>query len=315
MSAVLGRDSNSRVPARDVHPAEVVRRMLPSLGYFGGVDANFAEAPIRRPILRLRFVVTSPSPSYLNLRGFVLRRDEAVLDAGNLVKYARLSSVRPPDQEKDPAGAFRLGGIHSDKEVRPSWEAVFEQPTAVDSVRIYNRLDALGRRSFEHEVWVTDADGNDVRIHRSGASETFLQTTRLLKSLLGDQFRWGIETTAEAQEEWRQQMVRALVRVARASKLPALTRSSSNLIFGLLPTHTDATLIDDDWFLLAYLLLQQRTRVPGTRTGIRSFASVLNSGDRVALLEAQFGEVEGLLGIEHHWIAEDGIRSDGPSDG
>jgi hypothetical protein len=288
--------------------------MLPSLGYFGGVDANFDEEPVKRDVAGLIFVLTDPRPTYLNLRGFTLRHDGRTCNARSLVRGATLSSVRDQDRHKDPAGALNLEGIHSDKELRPRWSVSFREPVRVDSIRIYNRLDGVGRRSFAHELRVVDSEGSQVRISRRGAGETFLQTIRLLKSLLGEEFRGGIPVTTKAQCHWRDENVLALVRLIRSKGLPTLTRSQSNLLFGLLPTRSDAELIDEDWFLLAYLLLQQRTRVLGTRTGIRSFGSVLSSPARVKRLQQEFGKAEGLLGIEPHWITDNGICSDGPSD-
>jgi hypothetical protein len=288
--------------------------MLPSLGYFGGVDANFDEQPIKRDVAGLIFVLTDPRPTYLNLRGFTLRDNGGTCDAKGLVRSAALSSVRDQDRHKDPASALNLGGIHSDKEFRPRWSVSFREPVRVESIRIYNRLDGVGRRSFAHELWVIDSEGNEARISRRGAGETFLQTIRLLKSLPGQDFRGSIPVTVEAQSQWRGDTVRSVVRVIRSKKPLTLTRTHSNLLFGLLPTRAHADLIDEDWFLLAYLLLQQRTRVLGTRTGIRSFSSILSSPARVKRLQDEFEEAESLLGIEPHWITDGGIRSNGPSD-
>lgn len=293
-----------------VHPVVIADRMMPSLGYFGGVDGDFLSLAVRRSVHSLRLTLAPDTPTYLNLRGVQIRDPHGPIEAGALVASALLSSVRERDRNKDPAGLFALRGIHSDREAHPFWEVTFRRAVDVDTIRIYNRRDPAGRRSYKIDLTAEDAAGSEVVIHRRGGAHTFSQTLEFLRRLLGREFPGGLPGSVAEAESWRRRTVDAVYARLRQGGTE-LTRWEMLLTFGLLPTTSDAEYAGDDWRLLGYLLLYERILVPGSRTGLSTFAAVLDSPQKLASFQDLFAEAEAVLDLPSHRIVDLGIEEAG----
>lgn len=144
--------------------------LFPSLGRFGSLESDSLEINLSDgAITRLRIQIPiSVGETFLNLRGIrFYRSNEKTPFVPQGVSSQ--SSVHGSDGRYDSEALLSMAGIHSKSEVGPWWEINFLEPEAIDSIRIYNRRDTWGRRSWPLEILV-NRETETSRIIYSGRS-------------------------------------------------------------------------------------------------------------------------------------------------
>jgi hypothetical protein len=135
-----------------------MKQLLPSLGYFGSSDFDCLKIGINEPIDGLKIFLPGFDKAVLNLRGIKL------ISEGKLVPFSldemviAQSSTYEDDTKHGPTSLFALAGIHSKAEMNPFWAVEFKTRIFIDEVRLYNRADIWGKRSWPLEVHTKSAN-------------------------------------------------------------------------------------------------------------------------------------------------------------
>lgn len=284
--------------------------LLPSLGYFGGIAANYLSVPVTAPISGIRLFLPK-ADGELDLRGLELFRQGRRVSVDDArIAIEQSSDARRPGARRSP---FAFGGIRTEKETGPWWSVTFDPPIEADEVRVYNRLDGWGIRANALTVAVAGPDG-EFRTIRSVDSDREIEATlALLRGLTG----LGLDDSSLASEasatETRHEVLAELVR--RASKgLLTPHREEQRLLASLVrrrrpPDGQPVT--DDEWTLLGHLLAAERVRVPSSKTSMASFHRILDSRAKLARLEAEVNRAGEILGSPRAVLTRHGFTDVG----
>lgn len=284
--------------------------LLPSLGYFGGIAANYLSVPVTSPVSRIRLFLPE-SEGQLDLRGLELFRGGrrvAVDSAGTAI--AQSSDVRRPGARRSP---FAMGGIRTQKETGPWWAVTFDPPVDADEIRVYNRLDGWGVRANTLTVAAAGPDGL-FRTVRSVDSDRVIETTvALLGRLTGLDLDASTLKTEESAAAARLQVLAELARRAGTGLLTA-DREEQRLLASLIRRRRlsdDETLSDDEWTLLGHLLAAERVRVPSSKTSMATFHRVLDSRAKLTRLETEVNRAGEILGSPRAVLTRHGFTDIG----
>ncbi|WP_407316956.1 LicD family protein [Isoptericola halotolerans] len=280
--------------------------LLPTLGYFGGIAANYL------PLL------TGGSVTSIAILG---PETEGLVDLRGLELYAsgRNVAVNPESMTVDQSsngfrstdrpGPFALGGIRTERESGAWWSVRFDEPVDADEVRVFNRLDGWGRRARRLSVAVAGRSG-EFRAARSVASDRVVaETLSLVSRLIGEQVGASV---LESKESARQARRRVLGALARRAGDGILTHDSEEqrLLFALVRTdrlRASQSLTDDEWTLLGHLLAAERLRIPRTQTSMRSLQFVLRTRRELRRLQDEVNRGGSVLGTPRAVITRHGI--------
>ena len=279
------------------------KKLFPSLGYFGGIQANRLELPVNRQILGVRLSLAASVPEFLNLRGLLLYRDGFPLDIDSIGHTVQLSSVRPQDEQKDPARLLRRGSIHSAKELNPWWEIRFQAPVQVDLIAVENRVDNCGMRSRSLNVELLENDGSCVLLYAGDTIEAAEHSLAFVERFIEPRSK----VPGFSSEEIRKSLLKSVVTKIQQDSPEQLTRAEGNLLAGLLPQRMHVP-DEDVLMLLAYIFLMQRRATPGTVTGIQSFSNLLNSRARLDRLCELMNELAPKLDLAPQMISRHGVH-------
>ncbi|EGD45396.1 LigA [Nocardioidaceae bacterium Broad-1] len=293
-----------RTPLRDLPGTNV---LLPSLGYFGGIEANRLAIGVRGPVSSIRMHVPDDVEGQVDLRGIEL------YDGGVRVPVERgnaeitQSSVAPTQ----PAGAdpFTYGTLRTTKEKGAWWSVTFREPIAADEVRVYNRRDRWGDRSRRLSVEVTPADHGQPTVFTVDSDAVIADTLRVLSRITGLRVDKSVLRTADGARATRREILDTLARRAGEGLLTA-DAEEQRLLASVLPTRLPAqrTLSDAAWQLLGHLLAAERLRVHGTATSMMAFSGVLRSRDELGRLEREVNRASEILGGEQSVVTRHGLR-------
>lgn len=267
---------------RRVGPKEFPRRaLLPSLGFFGGIDADRWEVRIAATVRAIRISLPASSPRPLSLRGVELVRDGRVLTVPVNDRRVHFSSY--PHPQTDPGRWLRLQVTSTTSERRPWWLLELVRPIRVDALRIYNRREAHGAHNRGLRVQVKDVQGHWRTVATASSQWEFEQSLALASELGATQVGTTPAPTRLVHRRHRR-AVAAVLRTLVSDDPPTLDRAQVRRLLALIPsraTPRHPRLSPDEWRLLVELLLQQLRASPGTATSIASFAEMLP--DRASL--------------------------------
>ena len=319
------RELVERVGEQSTDPLAGLDVLLPSFGLFGGIEANHLKVPVDEPLSGVMLSLPSISPGQLDLRGVNLYRRQRRVAIDPKTIHVRLSSV---GGKGDPEGAFSLRGIRTLKEVGAWWVASFDQPLDVDEIRVFNRMDGRGvdsphlRVSINGEVAEpTGSDGSGgaptlrnwrTLVDASGPQQV-AATVALIGRLTDVDLSAGVLADPARARSARLEVLGVLADRIAVAPLIA-DAEEQRLLFGLLPTAPPkpaVSLTDEEWILLAHLLLAERTRVPNSATSFRLFFRVLDSRALLERLEQEIHRAAASLGMGPTSLTRHGVREIG----
>jgi hypothetical protein len=293
------RSGPSPLPTRE--PGDRLREkdgtavLLPSLGYFGGIAANYLSVQAASPISRIRLFLTE-AEAQLDLRGVELYRNgKRVGVDDSRASTAQSSDARRPGARRSP---FAFGGIRTEKETAPWWSVTFDPPIDADEVRVYNRLDGWGIRASSLTVAVAGPDGY-FRTVRSVDSDAAVEATLdLLRRITGRELELSVLASNDDSARARQELLAELAERSRSGLLTG-DRDEQRLLASLIRRRRlldGQTLTDDEWTLLGHLLAAERARVPSSKTSMAAFHRVLDSRSKLRRLETEVNRAGEVLG-------------------
>jgi hypothetical protein len=296
-----------RTPLRDLPGTNV---LVPSLGFFGGIEANRLAIGIRGPVTSIRMYVPDDIEGQVDLRGIELYHGgvRVPVDPGNA--EITQSSLAPTQ----PAGAdpFTYGTLRTTKENGAWWAVRFREPIVADELRVYNRRDRWGDRSRRLSVEVTSASDGRPSTFRVDSDEVLLDTLRVLSRTTGLRVDRSVLRTADGARATRREIVETLARRASDGLLTA-DAEEQRLLASVLPTRLPAkrSMSDSAWQLLGHLLAAERLRVRGTATSMMAFSGVLRSRNELGRLEREVNRASEILGGEETVVTRHGLRDIG----
>ncbi|MGW8566295.1 LicD family protein [Isoptericola sp. NPDC055881] len=297
-----------RLPRRE--PSDLLRqggtrRLLPSLGYFGGIGANYLPVRFAGPVSEIRFSLPRDGQRQLDLRGLELFRRGKRVE----VDLATATVAQSSDVTKDDRSPFGLGGIRTARETGPWWTVRFDTPVDADEVRVFNRLDGYGVRTRALSVAVGRADAGPDLVVTVDSDRVVRQTLELLSRLTGQPVDESVLASPEAAGTARAEVLARLAQRAREGLLTT-DATEQRLLASLLPTDRlgdDEALSDDEWALLGHLLAAERYRAPGTATSMRAFQFVLRSKADLHRLGDEVNRAGEVLGAPRAVLTRHGI--------
>ncbi|MEH3034766.1 MAG: hypothetical protein PGN07_12280 [Aeromicrobium erythreum] len=292
------------------HASALVKTLLPSFGYFGGGAADHLVVPVGSAVRGVVVRRVDKLKNHLHLRGVQLFADGALLDVRD--RIVTVGTTPPP--EEPPATEhvlWDLDGIFSGSQARPSWTVELSEPVHVDEIHVHNRLDGYALRSRYLAVDVIDPDGTRRLVHATSGQEQVDRTMDLLERLVGRPVGDDDVEDAEDARAWRQRVVTDVVAALRAGAWRTVAPQEWLLLLSLVPTRTGQQLEGDDYALLGLALVEQRHRVPGTPSGLRSFARVLSTRAMLDEVARAVTEAAELLGLPPQMLTHHGLRDAG----
>lgn len=302
------RRHTERLPRRE--PSALLnqagtRVLLPSLGYFGGIGANYLPVRFAGPAAEVRFSLPRDGQHQLDLRGLELYRRGKRVD----VDLSTASVTQSSDVTKDDRSPFGFGGIRTAREIAPWWSVRFDPPVDADEVRVFNRLDGYGVRTRALSVAVgRGAEGPDVVV-TVDSDRVVRHTLDVLSRICGTPLDEAVLASAEAAGAARADVLARLAERARTGLLTT-DPEEQRLLAQLLPTERpddEAELSDDEWALLGHLLAAERHRAPGTATSMRAFQFVLRSKADLHRLGDEVNRAGEVLGAPRAVLTRHGI--------
>ncbi|MGF0117735.1 LicD family protein [Promicromonospora sp. Marseille-Q5078] len=297
-----------RLPRRETSSLlelEGTRRLLPSLGYFGGIAASYLPIRCAGPVSEVRFSLPRDGQRQLDLRGLELfRRGRRVAVDSSATTVSQSSDVT-----KDDRSPFGLGGIRTARETGPWWSVRFDPPIDADEIRVYNRLDGYGIRNRSLTVAVSRPGDGPRTVVTVDSDRVVRQTVDLAARLTGQHLDDEVLASAGAADAARADV---LARLADRARNGLLTDDATEqrLLASLLRTDRvpeEESLSDDEWALLGHLLAAERHRTPGTATSMRSYQLVLRSKADLHRLADEVNRAGEALGASRAVLTRHGI--------
>lgn len=293
--------------------------LLPSLGYFGGIQANYLALRANSLVSEIRIYLPSNHDGRLDLRGLELYRSGCRVEIDDTkTKTAQSSNALPTTTTRSP---FAYGGIRTEREVGSWWSVRFDRPVDIDEVRIYNRLDGYGVRSRAITVEVIAGSGEVVTRTSPDSDRVIRETLKLIESLTGKPVKRDVLKSAAAAGALRTEIVRDLAQLAQSGLLTE-NANQQRLLASLLVTRRPKearSFTDDEWKLLGHLLAAERLRIPRTATSMRAFQLMLSTRAELTRLTDEVNRAAVILGdtsavLTRHGFAPQGVlRADSDS--
>ncbi len=283
-----------------------LRTLLPSLGLFGGIEANHLKITLDEPLKGLLISLPDDRAGRLDLRGVQLASQGRRV--GIALEGVRAWQSSYANGAMDAEGAFSLRSIRTEKEAGAWWTASFDPPLQVDEIRVLSRMDGRGVSSRRLRVSVRGDDGWRVIEDAFGVhhvTATLALLTRLTDVPLPPT---ALKTVASARN-LRPRVLDALARKARTALLTS-DAEEQRLLLALLPTVPSKqvrALTDDEWTLLAHLLAAERKRVHRSATSFRLFSRVLTSRESLERLHRELNCVGPVLGLGPMSLTRHGV--------
>lgn len=286
---------------------DVLALLAPSLGFFGGHGLDCLDVALRREIVAVRLYNDAPDSSYLNLKGIELHDKDGLLDLSTRKFLVRQSSVQKGKPDRSGIALLGKKGIHSSRELCPSWDIVFEEPVWLRKIRIFNRADAWAFRSRHLVVEATPAKGKSFEAYRAQSRAVLDKSIRVLSRYvpIGCQGVEGLD--APGADRWHRDVMEGLSQLARKPSGRPSAKEWRHLI-ALTPAWSGRDAGDDDLFVYASFLLAQREQNPAFATSLKLLAPALGSKRLLQKLVAALGELAGLYGADPVMLARHGIR-------
>ncbi|QGN32942.1 LicD family protein [Microlunatus sp. Gsoil 973] len=308
------RAGPSSIPTRE--PGDSLRNkdgtavLVPSLGYFGGIAANYFSVKVPRPVSRLRLFLTE-AEAQLDLRGLEMYRNgrRVGVDESN-ISTAQSSDARRPGARRSP---FAFGGIRTEKQTAPWWAVTFDPPVDADEVRIYNRLDGWGVRASSLTVAAAGPDGYFETIRSVDSDRAVEATLDLLHRITGRDLDLSVLASQSEAIRLREELLADLAERTLSGLLTA-DREEQRLLSSLIPRRRlpeGQSLSDDEWTLLGHLLAAERARVPSSKTSMAAFHRVLDSRAKLRRLESEVNRAGEVLGSPRAVLTRHGFTDIG----
>lgn len=290
--------------------------LLPSLGYFGGIAANYFTARPNGLVSEIRLFLPKGAVGQLDLRGL------EVFKGGKRVEIDDAKTVTAQSSNAIAEGrrrsAFAYGGIRTEKESGPWWSVRFASPVDADEIRVYNRADGYGVRSRRLTIEAVGA-GDMTLVHQSAASDRVIaKTLSLLERLTGITVDPEALDSKERALELRESVIGTLAAKAREGLLTGEV-AEQQMLGALLVTRRPASgrsYSDDEWTLLGHLLAAERLRISRTSTSMRSFQLMLSTRTELRRLEAEVNKAAAVIGgsevvlTRHGFAARGSLRAE-----
>ncbi|SEQ76697.1 LicD family protein [Loktanella sp. DSM 29012] len=284
--------------------------MLPSLGLFGGVHADYLSLPTGGDISKVTLFLANRATGQIDLRGLELfdSNGKKIPIAETDVTVTQSSNAMSKNGARD---LFAFGGVRTKPEESPYVTVSFANPVSAGTLRVYNRRDGQSLRARALSVAMADANGHWRPTLSVNATRVVDTTLDLLTRISGVSLdRHMLEDPAMAALA-RTQVLQALAKRVRKRK-PMLTEDATEqrLLLQLFPTQRlpkGTDLSDDEWTVLAHLLAAQRLRVPGSTTSMHLFQSVLNSKARLERLTTEVKAAASRIGAGDLMLARHGF--------
>ena len=284
--------------------------LLPSLGHFGGIGANYLSVPVKGPVWQLHVHLPHKFTGQVDLRGFELYaagKPVRVDPAGQTI----LQSSTAPTQPKG-ADPFTYGTLRTTREDGPWWTVSLAEPVDADEIRVYNRRDGWGIRSRRLTIAVAGPDGTFHTVRSLDSDETIERTLALISRLTGRDIETEVLDSEDASRQLHVEVVAEIARVAEKGLLSA-DPEEQRLLTALVPMRLpdDVTLSDDEWAIAGHLLAAERFRVPGTATSMQAYQLVLRSTTDLRRLETEVNRAAVAIGGEEAVLTRHGFRDVG----
>jgi len=287
--------------------------LFPSLGFYGAKNGDRLEVALPADVEVLRLRLPREPAGVIDIKLVELARGNAVVKVAPAAVRAEASSLAK-HRAQDPAAPLTAREpLTTRKQSGPWWQVTLVEPLGATALRLYNRRDALGRRTRALVVQGRSAaEGSPWRMLRDLQRDDLDDAVDVVERVVGLRLeppRWRILRSPWARRA-RAAVVDRLVEAADRDGIQAANREELRLLLALVPSSPPTSgpaLTDAEAHLLAALLVAQRVVVPGTATSIRSFGDVLP--DRAALrrLDDDVNRFAARAGLRPHAITRHGL--------
>jgi hypothetical protein len=144
-----------RIPIGEVSD---ILALVPNLGYFGSSSWNSLVVPVNSRIDAIRLQLGIEQPEYLNLQQLAVISNGRDISAELADSGRCLRSSAVVDDMRSASELLRGTGVHTEKEVSPSWGLRLDEPVHIDRLIIKNRADVYGARSNSLQIVVSLGD-------------------------------------------------------------------------------------------------------------------------------------------------------------
>lgn len=289
---------------------ELLQQLAPSLGFFGGLNMDRQDVAVCRDVISLRIYIDGKKPGYLNLRGIEIRDEKGLIALPEGSFSIQQSSVQKGKPPRAGAALLRKTGIHTGKELHPSWEIIFSQPLPVHQVRIFNRPDAYAVRSQRMVVEVTLEDGTRAEVFRAQSAENLRKAMQVVERTLAIESPDLAGLDPEGASRWRTRVMAELASRVR-SKPETISASTWRELIAFTPAWVRRDASDDELWVYAGFLLAQRKIARASETSVKLLAPALGSRAVLKRLDGVINELARLYGMDEVMLTRHGLRTVG----
>lgn len=294
--------------------------LFPSLGFYGAKVADRLEVPLPADVEVIRLRLPRTPAEVLDVRLVQLVRGKTVLKVPATAVTGRASSLAKKRLPDAAAPLTQGTPVTTRRQSAPWWEFTLVEPLGATSMRVFNRRDALGRRTRALVVQGrTAAEDAPWRTLWDLQKDDLAAAIAVVERLLDRRLRPPRFRRQAWVERVRSEVLTRIVDAASRDRIPGIGREDVRLLLALVPSgQPDAApaLTEVETQVLAALLVAQRVAVAETATSIRSFGDVLPDRGALRRLDVElnrFGARAGLppLAITRHGVSELGaLQSD-----
>jgi len=280
--------------------------LFPSLGWFGSLDSDCIDLETDGDELVSCVRISIPEKlgaTILNLRGARL-----FLDGQGAVSVPdgifTQSSEYNSDARHGASSLLSMRGIHSASEVGPWWQVEFLKPQKLSRIKIFNRRDAWGVRSWPLKVEIGCVDKALRTIYDGRSPAAAVRNLADLDRFLGFiEIRPGILGNAS---ELRIAMLDGVLRCLRERSAVGGRDVPWRCIVSLLRLDRGKAWSEAETNLVARFLLAQHESE--RQTSIHAFSAVLDNRAAILKLQHAVNAAAGELGLGEYVLTRHGLQ-------
>jgi hypothetical protein len=282
----------------DMVNSGVRRAMLPGFGFFGTTWADRLQLDVFARITDI--VVSRPGEKTMDLKGIRVLKADGADPFGHRVTTSAAGADADVAQDSD---LFKISPVHASSDDAAYWWLHFDEPTPVRRVLIFN---SGGWQNLDLVVTATRDDGTELQLRDPSSDRDLTSVLATLAKYDKADTLFQACATEEDARIWRERVVGEVCTSIRAGAMrPSMDEALR--IASLIPITGELALTDDDYFLIAYLLMAQTARNEASRSGWAAFRQVFPSRTHLRKLEGHFAEAAELLQIPRRSLTRHGL--------
>ena len=276
--------------------------LIPSLGFFGSSDINSLSVKPDVLVYGIRLILGSAIAEIMNLRAIEVRNSGILIDLIPHIKKINLSSDY---FERSEASALELltgKGIHSKREVSPSWQIEFNSPLKIDLIQVSNRRDEWGRRSSSLKIMIKENDESWTEVYSGHSPNRVCKVINdvLLISRFIDCS--GVKNPGEV----KLKLINSISQNLRAGTI-SITDSKWESAIQLTRIWDPDELSEQEWDIISAKILFDK--IISKKSDLSDYAFILATKRKILLLKDAINRVAIPSGLGRFGITRHGLQS------